>query len=357
MTKKILFVVPHRLGRSPGQRFRCEQYLSHLETNGIQYTYSNLLGKTDDFYFYKNGYVIKKFFIFLKSIIIRFFDVMRCLNYDFIYIYRETLMIGSVFYERLFWCLGRKIIYDFDDSIWLNDTSDGNKQLSWLKRPSKTADICKMATTVVVGNDYLKEYASKYCNNVVILPTTIDTLYHKKKIRERNSSVVVIGWTGTSTTLKHFQTLLPALRELVAKYGERIMIKVIADVPCVDDVIPISFSKWNIETEIDDLSVIDIGIMPLPDDEWSRGKCGFKGLQYMSLSLPAVMSPVGMNTDIIDHGINGFLASSQEEWFQILSMLIESPELRKRVGECGRKTIEERYSVEANKPLFLSLFD
>jgi glycosyltransferase involved in cell wall biosynthesis len=114
--------------------------------------------------------------------------------------------------------------------------------------------------------------------------------------------------------------------------------------------------KWNLNTEIDDLSEIDIGIMPLPDDEWSKGKCGFKGLQYMAMEIPTVMSAVGVNKEIIEDGSNGFLASTENEWIEKLSLLIESKELRNKFGVNGRKTVVEKYSVYSQKQRYLDDF-
>src|ERR1035437_8946713 len=162
MQKKILYIVPHRIGRSPGQRFRCEQYIALLQEKGFRITYSNLLTETEDRMFYSQGKYFLKFLIFLKSRAVRLFDVLRAPRYDVIFIYREAIMVGTTLFEHLFSLTNAKIIYDFDDSIWLNDTSDGNKSLSWLKRPAKTADICKMADVVIVGNAFLAEYAKKY---------------------------------------------------------------------------------------------------------------------------------------------------------------------------------------------------
>lgn len=121
--------------------------------------------------------------------------------------------------------------------------------------------------------------------------------------------------------------------------------------------LPVEFIHWNRETEIEDLSAIHIGIMPLPDDDWARGKCGFKGLQYMALGIPAVMSPVGVNSEIIIDGENGFLANSQQEWFSKICLLIEDASLRERLGKAGRKTIEEKYSYNAWKENYLHLLE
>ncbi len=357
--KRILYIVPHRLGRSPGQRFRCEHFISYLQENNYEITYSNLLSAWDDRYFYSYGNFGIKLFIVVKGFIKRLRDVFRCRDYDAVFIYREAYMLGTTFFERMFRGLKAPIIFDFDDSIWLNDTSPGNQKLKWLKRPSKTADICRIASLVIVGNQYLADYARQYNANVAIIPTTIDTTYHKPLLstKQPKHNNITIGWTGTSTTLKHFYTILPVLRAIHEKYGNKVMFLVIADVEPKNTDLPLKFYRWNAPDEIAQLSSIDIGIMPLPDDEWSRGKCGFKGLQYMALEIPTIMSPVGVNTEIIQHGENGFLAKSDDEWIKYLSILIEDETLRKKLGTNGRKRVEEKYSVLANREQYLTLFN
>lgn len=356
MNKKILYIVPHRLDRSPGQRFRCEQYIEFLENEGYSITYSNILNKTDDRIFYSKGNYILKLYILLKSISKRICDLLRAHNYDIIFIYREAIMIGSTFFEKQLKRTGAALIYDFDDSIWLNDTSEGNQKLQWMKRPAKTADICRLSDLVIVGNEYLAHYASEYNKNVIIIPTTIDTNYHLNPQKYSNRNPVCIGWTGTSTTLKHFESILPALLSIKSIYKEAVSFKLIIDIPYINEELGIIATAWNKETEIDDLADIDIGIMPLPNDEWSKGKCGFKGLQYMSLGIPTVMSPYGVNKEIISHGINGFHAETETQWIDILSFLINDFDQRKIIGEKGLQTVVGKYSVDSQKELYVSLF-
>lgn len=352
--KKILFIVAHRPGRSPGQRFRFEQYMNYLVEKGFSYDFSYLLNEKEDKIFYSKGCYLRKFQIFLKSIFIRFKDLQRVREYDIVFIYREAVMFGSVFFEKRFKKRGAKIILDFDDAIWLMDVSEGNKKLSWLKRPSKTADILKLSELAFVGNSYLSAYAEQFNQKVKIIPTTLDT--EKIKIKTEGSpEKICIGWTGSHTTLKHLESAIPFLKKVQEKYA--VKIKIISDTEFVTSELVVDFCKWNKETEIEDLSEIDIGIMPLPDNEWARGKCGFKGLQYMSVGIPAVMSPVGVNTEIIEDGENGFLAGNEEEWIEKISMLIESPELRKNIGVKGRKTVEERYSFNAWKDQYVNYFE
>jgi glycosyltransferase involved in cell wall biosynthesis len=149
---------------------------------------------------------------------------------------------------------------------------------------------------------------------------------------------------------------VPVLEKLYERYGSKICFRVIADRCWSHNSLPVQFIRWNRETELEDLSSIDIGIMPLPDDAWARGKCGFKGLQYMALGIPAVMSPVGVNCDIIRNGENGFLAGSPDEWFEKLCLLIDDPTLRTRLGAAGRKTVEDHYSFDAWKDRYAGLF-
>jgi len=354
--KKILCLVAHRKGRSPGQRFRIEQHIPYLEQQGFEFTFSNIISEKDDQIFYKKGNFLRKFVIFRKSIKTRNEDLKRIRDFDAVFIYREALMHGSVKIEKKIVKSGVPFILDFDDSIWLMDVSSGNKALRWMKRPLKTAEIINMSTVTVTGNKYLHSYAAQYGKDVRIIPTTINTDSFQPTKKTTADNKICIGWTGSSTTLKHFQLALPVLKKIQKKYTDTISIKLIADVPHKCDELNYEFVKWNPDTEAADVNSMDIGIMPLPDDDWSKGKCGFKGLQYMSFEIPTIMSPVGVNTEIIEDGVNGFFATDENEWIEKLSLLIESNELRKKLGKAGRQTVVEKYSTEANKQKWLQVF-
>ncbi|MEQ8624340.1 MAG: glycosyltransferase family 4 protein [Vicingaceae bacterium] len=355
MAAKVLFIANHRLNRSPGQRFRFEQYLGFLKENGFECTISNIISEKDDKYLYSKGNYLKKTLIALKSWWIRLKDLARANEFDIIFIYREALLTPSTYFESQFEKSKAKVIFDFDDAIWLDNVSAANKSLSRLKKPSKTNTILTLADLVFVGNQYLAEYALKYNTNVKIVPTTIDTSYHVPA-EKQEKDFITIGWTGTQTTLKYLKAIETVFIKLKGKYREKLKFKIICDQQWKSDQVEIEFVKWEKTKEIEQLQSIDIGIMPLEDDEWSRGKCGFKGLQYMALEIPAVLSPVGVNTDIINHSNNGFLANSPSEWIEIISQLIEDEGLRKRMGENARKTIIQRYSVEAIKEDYLKYF-
>ncbi len=353
---KVLCLLPHRIGRSPGQRFRIEQYIPFLEQHGFEFTVSNLISQKDDQIFYQKGHLFRKFLIFLKTIRIRNKDLKRIGNFDMVFVFREALIHGTTKIERKIHASGIPFILDFDDSIWLLDVSEGNKSHQWLKKPEKISEIIKLSTIAVTGNKYLHDYAKHFGKDVRIIPTTIDTEKFRPFPEETQKKQICIGWTGSSTTLKHFKLAVPFLKKILDKYPEQVIIKLIADQNCDCPELTYEFVKWNPATEAQDINTIDIGIMPLPNDEWSKGKCGFKGLQYMAFEKPAIMSPVGVNTEIITDGENGFLAASEEEWVEKLSLLIESPQLREKLGKAGRKTVVDKYSVEANKYKWLDAF-
>ncbi len=362
--KKILFIVDHRLNRSPSQRYRFEQYLEYFKSNGLDWELSEIITEKDDSIFYKPGNYVKKVGIILKSFLIRFKDLRRAKHVDVVFIQREALLIGSSYFEKQ---LSKRsnVIFDFDDSIWLLDTSPENKKFDFLKNPNKTKINIQHAHTVIAGNAYLADYAKQYNNNTVIIPTTIDTNFHKPKPELRNKVFdsaqtdrkIVIGWSGSISTIKHFEMALPVLKILQKKYPNQIAIHVIGQEAYSNSEIDVVSKSWSAQTEVDDINQFDIGIMPIPNDEWAKGKCGLKGLSYMACGVATVMSPVGVNNDIIKHGVNGYLASNEQEWIDCLSLLIESSELRQRIGNMGRETVSQYYSVEANKEKYLAVLN
>lgn len=318
---------------------------------------SFLLNEADDKLLYSRGNYWKKALLLLRNYRQRQHDLNMAGEYDIIFIAREAMMLSSTKFEKAFAQSGAKVIYDFDDAIWLNDTSHANRFFAWMKKPEKIEKSIAFAHLVFAGNQYLAEYALQFNPKVKIVPTTIDTIEYSRMSVQRDPNKIIIGWSGSITTIKHFEFAIPFLKKIKQKFGDKVGIKVIGDSSYRNEELGITGIGWNKQDEVKELSGIDIGIMPLPDDPWARGKCGLKGLQYMALGIPTVMSPVGVNQEIIQHGQNGYLASGTEEWVNIISQLIESKELRDRVGAVARRNVEEKYSVVANRNLYLQSFD
>ncbi len=352
---RVLFLTIHRPQRSPSQRFRFEQYLTFLKKNGFEYDWSFILDEEDDKVFYQRGNYNGKFKIFLKSTLKRIIETIQTQNYDIVFIQRECYMLGTSFFERMF-SKKAKVIFDFDDAIWLPNVSSENQKLAFLKNPKKTSSIIKAANLVLAGNDFLASFASKFNGNVSVFPTTIDTenLHNQQKVHQQKEEIT-IGWTGSFTTLKYLKIIEPMIKDLTQKFNLRFMV-ICNGYPSDLDLDGVHYVPWSLKTEISSLLEFDIGIMPLSNSIWAEGKCGFKILQYMGLGIPCVASPVGVNKAIITHSVNGFLADSEEEWIDLLSALITSVKLRKQIGKAGRETVERKYSVKANKENYLQLF-
>ncbi|MES1218701.1 MAG: glycosyltransferase family 4 protein [Bacteroidota bacterium] len=345
MNKKILFIANQVKDRSPAQRFRFEQYFEYLSSNGYDCELAHLLTANEAKIFYSKGKAMSKAWIVLKSFFRRYRQCSNANKYAIVFIQREAFITGTTFFERMLRRSKAKMI------------SDINKKFAFLKNPDKTASLIKMADLIIAGNAYLADYAKNFNTNIIIIPTTIDTNEYKPDYQYKKDKPIIIGWSGSFTTIQHFKYAVPALIKLQQKYGNSILIKVIGDAGYKNEELNIISLDWNKRDELKELNSFHLGIMPLPDDEWSKGKCGLKGLQYMSLGIPTIMSPVGVNCEIINDGVNGFLANDEVEWIDKITLLIESKELREKLGHQSRQTVIERYSVEAQRDAYLNCFN
>ncbi len=326
-----------------------------LEANGYLVDYSYIISEKDDKLFYAPGNYFKKLSILLRSIRKRFGDIRKSDQYEYIFVQREALMLGSAYFEGRLAKSNAKLIYDFDDAIWLPDNSGGNANLSWLKNPSKTRKIIEVSDLIIAGNQYLADFATQYNTQTTIIPTVVDT-DHYQRSATTSSRKICIGWSGSFSTIRHFELVIPALRKVKEAYGDKVEFRVFGDGHYRLPELDIQGVPWSLQTELEELSKIDIGLMPLPEEDWSKGKCGLKGLLYMAMETPTIMSPVGVNSQIIKHGKNGFLAQTDQEWVDRMSELIESATLRTEIGSAGRKTVENEYSVKAYENKFLQVF-
>lgn len=355
MKKDILFFGLHRPNRSPSQRYRIEQFLPYLDQRKVSYDYDFLLNEKRDALFYSPGKLFGKAYILFYSLLkLTYIAFFKASSYKQVFVQREAFMLGTAFFEKQI-SKRTRLIFDFDDSIWMQNVSQANKRLSFLKNAAKTSEIIACADLNIVGNTFLLDYAKQYSEKNLIIPTCVDTEEYKRtsELKEKNDGKVCIGWSGSLTTIEHFKLAYPYIKMLKKKFGERIYFKVLGDANFSDKELDIRGVQWTRETEINELEEFDIGIMPLPEDEWSKGKCGLKGLVYMAMEIPAVMQNHGANKDILQNGKEGFLCSDKQEWVDCISELIENADLRIKLGQAGRKRILESYSIESQKDKFL----
>ncbi len=262
---------------------------------------------------------------------------LRDLRADDVVIFQRPMTeLPMVLLER--WAgRGRKTIFDFDDAIF---------ERRWGAR-AKFHRLVRLVDRVVAGNRYLAA-AAQAPQKTSIIPTAVDTQrFGAKPARPVRGRDVLVGWTGLSGNFHQLAHRAAAIGRALRRTGARFV--VISDRPPTRALAPLgaSFVPWRPETEVEDLSRIDIGVMPLPDGPYERGKCAFKLLQYMALGRPGVASPVGANADVVTDGVDGLLPDSDQDWEAALTRLIEEPELRRQMGAAARRRIESAYSLPA----------
>lgn len=350
---RVLAVVPSVYDTSPGQRFRIEQWEPILAAGGVEITYAPFENDELRAVLYKGGEVLKKAAAVTRNMRRRGLELAKAADYDLVYLFREAALLGPPWFERKIAKTGVPVVFDFDDAVFVSYKSPSNGYLSYLKFPSKTAEICRLATHVMAGNEYLADYARKENPKVTIIPTTIDTDKYEFIEKVDEPETITIGWSGSFSTIQHLDTIRDVLEELgkSENYKLRVIGTPSYKVPGVDT----EAMQWRSATELEDLRAIDIGLMPLPDEDWTKGKCGLKALQYMALGIPTICSPVGVNSTIIKDGTNGFLADGRDEWIEKIKRLIHSADLRRKLGKAGRETVEREYSAKAIAPKVLEV--
>lgn len=353
---RILFLTPYPEGEAPSQRFRFEQYLVRLRAEGMECVISPFLDVRAWRILYKPGHLMSKTFGILRGYARRVAGLFSLRRYDAVFIHREASPFGPPWIEWLIARVFRKpVIFDFDDAIWIPNTSDSNRKLTAVvKSFSKTSRIIQWSRLVIAGNKYLADYARQYNSHVEIVPTTIDTVGHHNDVVRHENKITVIGWTGSHSTLPLLEELAPVLQRL--RRVVEFQLRVVCDVPPEFTLDGMVFVPWSKQDEISELLKFNIGIMPLPDNEWTRGKCGFKALQYMAVGIPAVVSPVGVNAEIVSHGINGLHCSTHDEWFSSLEKLIRDRSYLIELATACRPAVEKSYSVVSQQDRYVSFF-
>lgn len=335
----------------PSSRHRVYQYLDFLKKEGVDFRVSPAISSNHFPKVYNTHRPVNKLPYFGLAVLKRLRDLTMIGAGDIVFLQKEILPQAYPLIEEFIKKLNRKLVFDFDDAIFLLPP----KRRSFLynfRYKNSISRILTMSDYVIAGNEYLKQYALRFSGNVEVIPTSINTdIYHVKEKNKKDK--INIGWIGSQSTAFYLDQLRNVFTVLAKKYN--ICLTIIGKGNYKVDGVETVARHWKLETEISDLQCFDIGVAPVNNDNWALGKCGCKVIQYMGLGIPAVASPVGINGEIINDGVNGFLADSDEEWIDKLSQLIENETLRHRLGFMGRKTVEERYSVKVNGPKLLEI--
>jgi glycosyltransferase involved in cell wall biosynthesis len=341
---KVLFLTRYgRLGAS--SRYRFMQYEQVLRREGIECHFSPLL---DDNYLATRYQGIKGGpLTFGASALRRLSKVLTARQYDVVVLEGEAMPYFPAILERFLSLVGVPYIVDFDDAIFhYYDKSPG--RLIRILLGKKIATVVRKSACVFAGNDYLADYARRAgAKEIELVPTVID--FERYSVERFESGNFTVGWIGSPGSSRYLAAIAGAL-EVVGQDESTRLTLIGAGADFQLQGITTEMVSWSEETEVKCMQSFNVGIMPVPDDPWARGKCGLKLIQYMACGLPVVASPIGVNTEIVEHGINGFLAATDQEWVDALESLRTQPQLAKQMGEAGRAKVKEKYSLQVTGP-------
>jgi glycosyltransferase involved in cell wall biosynthesis len=330
-------------------RQRLLQYLPALEAAGIGVVHRALLA---DAYVESlasgTGYSRLRV---VPSYMRRLRDLLSARTYDALWVYAELFPYLPAPFERLAFSGGTPVIYDFDDAFF-HQYDHSSSKLRTRVLSGKLVPLMEGAAACCCGNMYLHDYARQYNENSTILPTVVDTKLYCPK---RGQQPLVIGWIGSPSTWGYVKPYLPLLQEICSRHGALLRIVGAGAEAERHRFAGLELVKWTEATEVNLVQSMDIGIMPLPDEPWARGKSGYKLIQYGACGLPIVASPVGVNSEIVIDGETGFVARGELEWRDAMTRLITDADLRERMGRAGRIQIEQRYSLKAHAPRFVEI--
>jgi glycosyltransferase involved in cell wall biosynthesis len=334
-----------------GCRFRVSQYVPYLRNAGFDVTVSPFYSREYFSIVYRPGNYLRKAAGFIGLTLRRINELFSMTQYDLVLLYREAIPIGPPYIERWIHRMGIPIVYDFDDAIFMPAVSEANRAFSFLKSPQRASQILEMSAQVSVGNSFLAGYARQFNDHVTVIPTAVDInrWVPRAQVPPVEGRKLVVGWIGSPTTFTYLEGIKDVLAEVSARHPFTLKVSGAGRAvhfPGVDvEVVP-----WSMADEVSLFNSCDIGVYPLTDDDWSRGKCGFKAIQCMACGVPVVAAAVGVTQEIVTHGVDSMLATTRQDWIDHLSLLLTDHDLRRRMATAGRRTIASRYSLDVTAP-------
>lgn len=320
-------------------RQRIVQAIPYLEREGIALHLAPLFDNAYLSGFFAQG--TRPVTAIIRAYVKRLIKLTTLHKYDFIWVQYELFPYLPC--EWLLRLTKTPIITDYDDAIFHQyDQHQSPFVRALLGR--KLQSLLRRADMAFCGNAYLQAYVAQYCKHTAIIPTVVDVAHYAPRPRVDLVVPPKVGWVGSPSTWGYCKPLAPILSTLVAQ--QTVQMLVIGANHAANTALPFEYRTWDESREIADIHGMDIGIMPIPDAPWARGKCGYKLIQYMACGIPVIASPVGVNCEIVQHGVNGLLASTPEQWHAAIKQLAGDADLRNRMGQAGRKTVEERYSIQ-----------
>ena len=345
---KILFITRYP-NEAASERYRIYQFLPYLERAGFACTVSTF-ATAKLFRAIQSGGVFAQLLHAPYCCVRRAIDLINVSQFDAVVMEREAFPFFTPMVEKIVLHRQPKVIFDFDDAIHIgHKNTRGAKYpgIYKLKYGAGVNEVLGQCAHVIAGNRTLAQHALQFNSQVSIMPTVVDVDQYSYRAPRAANDVITIGWIGSRSTGPYLLEIEPALRRISEAHPGKIRFRLYGDPKCKLNLPNFESLPFALATEVEDLRTIDIGIMPVPDNDWTRGKCSFKAIQYMALGIPTVASPIGMATELIQHNANGFHARTPEEWFEALHLLVTDAQLRRHFAEEGRKTVEAGYSLQA----------
>ena len=339
-----VFILTRYDRQGASSRLRIMQYIPYLAEAGLDARVESLF----DAQYLEQMYAGRRFAGTLtKSLLRRMYHMRE--QADVVWLEKEALPWFPWGIEKMFWPRNIPVVTDYDDAIFHQYDQHRHSMIQSLLG-QKINQVMQASATVIAGNQYLADRAHKAgANRVEILPTVVDTSAYQQAFRKNEDGKLRLGWIGTPYTWSTYALNFASWVVHVAA-TEGAMFRVVGAEPTPRKSGTIEFLPWSEESEISLINGMDIGLMPLPDTPFNRGKCGYKLIQYMACGLPVIASPVGVNREIVEPGVNGFLAETEDEWHNALTTLARDPELRRRMGEAGRLKVEKTFSLQIQGP-------
>lgn len=352
---KILVLNPFPEGFAAGQRLKYEQYIDDWRESGYDVDVDSFMGLFLWNVLYKKGYLFRKSLMTVIYLIKRLRLLFVIKKYDLIYIHQWVVPIGGCGVEFLFRKFARKIVYDLEDNVIKQGASSVNPMVSFLRRKSKFKFLIKNSDYVITSSPELNQFClglNRKKSSVYISSSVNCNLFVPKNKRNLTDKVV-LGWTGTFSSLDYFRDIEPAIQELANLYEFKLLMITNFDYELQG--VDLEVVRWSKETEVETMQQLDIGLYPLKHDEFSGGKSGLKAIQYMAFGIPTVASNVGNTKNIIHDKVDGFLVHTHKEWVEVLSLLLKDEGLRFSVGNSGRETAVKNFSNEAIKHKYMKV--
>jgi len=356
--RRLLIICPHPENTVPGQRLKYEQYFEHFRQNNIEVQVRPFISPRFQQMVYQKGRFLEKSFWTLWGYWKRFFLFFSLRRYDAVYVFLWVTPFGFTFFEWLYSVFSKKMIYDIDDLVYLADAkSNVNRIIASLKGRKKPIYLMKHADHVITCTPYLDQFVRQYNQHTTDISSTINTdRYRPRTSYAIGNRKIVLGWSGSHSTSKYLRLLEPVFLKLKQK-GLSFRVIVMGDENFSMEGIDMEALPWKDTYEVEVIERFDIGLYPLPDEPWVYGKSGLKALQYMAIGIPTVAAAIGTNFRIIKNEETGFLVKDENEWVDRILQLASSEELRRRIGIAAAKEVEDHYSINANKDVYLSIID